>query len=133
MSYDWYSNDATNKKARRQAADDFLNELFDNENGPLWTSVVGDTPAKRAQAYAHFNAHMQAVPNGGPIPANVDVVCIEDDTRSLADLVVFVMVPRPGHANIGKKDGKEGKESKKAGTTRATVWRKRWIAAWVPY
>jgi hypothetical protein len=120
MSYDWYSSDDANKKIRRAAADDFLNDVFNNTNG-LGDAVTGLALAKKKRARAELDQRLQAVPGGGPLPAGVEVICVEGNTHKMAELVVFVL----------KSTAKGKTASHKAKPP--TMWRKCWVAAWVPY
>ena len=114
MKYDWYSADEDNKKVRRAAANTFLSGVLDDPNG-LGKLVTGLEPEKRIVARAEFDLRLQKTANGGQLPPNVDVICIEADTHNMADLVVFV---------LHKKGSNELEDE---------LWRKRWVAAWAPY
>jgi hypothetical protein len=113
MNYDWYSADEDNKKVRRAAANTLLSEVLDDPTG-LGKLVTGLEPEKRVAAHAEFARRLQNTDNGGPLPRNVEIICIEADTRKMANLVVFVL-------------------HKKGATISDELWRKRWVAAWAPY
>src|SRR5262245_43964214 len=90
MPYDWYSADEDNKNVRRSAADSFLSDVLDNVNG-IGDAVTGLDPAKKKKAKEEFDKRLKNTPGGGPIPDNVEVICIEPDTKNRSNLVVFVL------------------------------------------
>jgi hypothetical protein len=113
MPYDWYSADEDNKKVRRSAADSFLSDVLDNVNG-IGDAVTGLDPAEKEKAKEEFNKRLKSTPGGGPIPDNVEVICIEAETRKMSDLVVFVL----------HKKGAKIEEPPQQATT-GDLWRKR--------
>jgi hypothetical protein len=124
MKYDWYSSDEDNKKVRRDAANTFLSDVLDDPNG-LGKVVTGLEAEKRIVARAEFDLRLQKTANGGELPPDVEVICIEADTRKMANLIVFVL-------------HKKGAVIREPADQQATppsdeLWRKRWVAAWAPY
>jgi hypothetical protein len=111
--YDWYGSDDPNKVVRRKAADSFLSDVLDNVNG-IGDAVTGLEPAKKKKAKEELDKRLRSTTGGGPLPNNVEVICIEAETRKMSDLVVFVLY---------KKDPAVADQ----------LWRKRWVAAWAPY
>jgi hypothetical protein len=124
MKYDWYSANPDNKKVRRDAANTFLSDVLDDPNG-LGKLVTGLEPEKRIVARAEFDLRLQKTANGGELPPNVEVICIEEDTHHMADLVIFV---------LHKKGATISETIDQQTTPRSDdLWRKRWVAAWAPY
>jgi len=124
MKYDWYSANENNKNVRRDAANTFLSDVLNDPNG-LGKLVTGLEPEKRIVARAEFDLRLQKTANGGELPPNVEVICIDANTHKMADLVIFVL----------HKEKAVISETTDQQTTPPSdeLWRKRWVAAWAPY
>ena len=124
MKYDWYSANENNKNVRRDAANTFLSAVLNDPNG-LGKLVTGLEPEKRIVARAEFDLRLQKTANGGELPPNVEVICIDANTHKMADLVIFVL----------HKEKAVISETTDQQTTPPSdeLWRKRWVAAWAPY
>jgi hypothetical protein len=120
--YDWYSDDEDNKEIRRKAANSFLSDVLDHPTG-IGAQVTGLQPGKRQNAWTEFDKVLRKIHVGAALPPNVEVICIEEDTRKRADLVVFVL----------KKKGAKIDKLKEESTTDDDLWDGRWVAAWAPY
>lgn len=110
--YDWYSDDDASKIVRRNAANKFLSAVLDDPEG-LGAAVTGMDPDQKKNARDEFAKALNAASGGEALPKDVEVICIDEDTRKRANLVVFVL----------RKKGDPGED----------LWDGRWVAAWAPY
>jgi hypothetical protein len=120
--YDWYSDDPNNKQVRRDAANSFLSAVLDDPHG-MGAGVTGLEPGKRQLARIEFEKKLKDTAGAGPLPPKVEVICIEEDTRKRADLVIFVL----------KKKGAITEEPRQKSASDEDLWDGRWVAAWAPY
>jgi hypothetical protein len=104
----WYSTQPADKNNRQIAADKFLNATLEKPDEPnsLYQRVLKD----RATARTEFENI-----SGIKLPTEVEVICVEKDTTSAANLVVFYLPDKT--TPIGTPD----------------LWTKLWRAAWPPY
>lgn len=114
LESDWYDNTEEAKQRRRDAADRFLEAVL---NDPNHLGVSGVENMEKARK--RFEEL------GMPLPKDVTIICVEPDTRSRANVVVFVLEPRrTSEADAPQTEAME---------TEAPLWRERWLASWPPY
>jgi hypothetical protein len=98
----WFNNDAEQqKKDRRAAAKAFLEKTASDST--IWNEVRDD----RKKAKEHFRTYGDI-----DVPPEVEVICVDPDTRERDKLVVFLL-PEPNTQNVDPL--------------------KYWLAAWIPY
>jgi hypothetical protein len=122
MTYDWYSKEEDNKEIRRKAANEFLSAVLD---GSI-QGITGLDEKTKQKAHDEFNKKVRAevlaaTGKEQDMPDKVEVVCLEADTDSRSDLVVFILHRKDAQIPTPTARGTGG------------LWLERWVAAWAPY